>query len=328
MGLHEPTSEKSGRIRKKRIIYALISTALALILVVGGIFMLSPATFDAIRAVFTDTFSRSSTSNDTVDFLVAAAPELFGDSAFGGHDEAELRARIEELREGRDLLADEARRRGLASAEVDGKVDASFDALKGGFADQEQFSRMLKERGISEKQLRADMATTVLINELARQLVSAQDVTDAQARAYFESNKDRYITDSSKKISHILFDAKDADTATKVHEQLVSGADFAKLAAKHSKDSGSANRAGNIGWIGTSTLSSYPQTFAAAVEMLDREDISVPIATEAGLHIIKVTDIKPADDSFESARQQVVSDLLGTLRAQAIDDLLEELTKG
>ena len=49
-------------IRKKRIIYALISTALVLILVVGGIFMLRPATFDVIRAVLTDTFDRAPVS--------------------------------------------------------------------------------------------------------------------------------------------------------------------------------------------------------------------------------------------------------------------------
>jgi len=308
-------TRKKRRAKKKRKTSILIGAiALTAILAVGALFVTQSFSIKGLIGTY-----RSGADIDAqVDYFLDQTPELFTD-AYGGHSPEELRQRFTDSHMDRNLLAKEARRRGIGN--VDEKVESSLGALKSSFSNSNEFEKLLADRGITEKQLRATLEANILINELAKDLVKESDVTEEQAKAYFEANIARYSTIASKRVSHILFASDDLGTASAVHEQLVSGADYGLLAKEYSKDAGSAKRAGDIGW----STSTYPDAFQSAVDVLEKGDISTPVVTEHGIHIIKVTDTRAGSASFEASREQVMFDLLGALRAQAINTLLHEL---
>ena len=305
--------KKTKETPKLPIIIA-ATLALTAILALGAFFIFKP--FSITRLI--DTYTLGADVDAQMDYLLDNTPELFTE-AYGGHGAEELRERIASAHKDRNLLAKEARRRGIA--DVTDKVDASLKALKSGYIGTQEFQRMLDQRGITEKQLRATLEANILIAELAKDLVKESDITDVEARTYFNANSARYSTSASKKVSHILFAASDSGLATSVHAQITEGGDFAALAKEHSKDSGSAARGGDIGW----STSTYPETFQQAVDALGAGEVSVPVATRYGIHIIKVSEVRDSTSSFEAVKEQVTSDLLGKKRAEAIEALLKEL---
>ncbi len=89
------------------------------------------------------------------------------------------------------------------------------------------------------------------------------------------------------KISHILLNTEDEANAALA--KLNRGYDFGKLAKESSKDAGSSGNDGDLGWT---FLDEYPKTFAMAVRSLKIGQISKPVHTEYGWHIIKLDDIR------------------------------------
>ena len=308
------SERKNAKRNTKLPIVIVAALALTVILALGAFFIFKP--FSLPQLLNADTHEADIDAE--IAYLLERTPELFTD-AYGGHDAEELRSRIAASNKDRDLLVKEARRRGIT--DVGAKVDASFSSLKGGYAVRQEFEKLLIDRGITEAQLKAALEANILINELAKDLVKESDITEDAAQAYFEANISRYASKPSRKISHILFASNDTETAATVHSQIVSGGDFAALAKEHSKDSGSAARGGDIGW----STSTYPDTFQEAVDSLSVGEVSAPTKTKYGIHIITVTDIRDGTSSFEEVKGQVIADLLGKKRAEAIDNLLQEL---
>ena len=244
------------------------------------------------------------------------------ESAWGGLDADELRERLIDYDRDLNLLLSEAERRGLVDSE--GQAQESLDAFKRGFANPGELDRILDERGITEDELTSLFERTVMISLLARDLVGEDDVTDEQLAEYYLTHKANYDTNPSKRISHILFAPEDGQTATEVASQLAAGADFASLAEKHSLDRVSAANGGDIGF----STGTYPESFQEAVDMLGVGQISEPIPTKYGIHLVLITEVKDASGDFESVKDRLKADLLSKLRGQAIEMLLDQLKGG
>jgi peptidyl-prolyl cis-trans isomerase C len=100
---------------------------------------------------------------------------------------------------------------------------------------------------------------------------------------------------------HILVEDKAA--ADKITQDLKAGADFAKLAAKTSKDA-SARSGGDLGWF---TLDTMPKPFADAVQALKPGEMTQqPIQSESGWHVIKLEDSRATTaPPFEEVKDQM-----------------------
>ena len=99
------------------------------------------------------------------------------------------------------------------------------------------------------------------------------------------------------------------DAQKKVNEifkQLTNGADFAELAKEHSADSGSASRGGDLDWFGLGMMVKEFQD--AAFNLKEIGDISKPVKSQYGYHIIKLKGKKPVD-SFEEKRNEIENKL-------------------
>lgn len=128
---------------------------------------------------------------------------------------------------------------------------------------------------------------------------------DEQAlRNYFEEHRGDFVAREERAIRHILFSvAPDADeqavqgvraAAAGVLEDLVAGAEFAELAKQHSADPGSSGAGGDLGWVERGTMVG---PFEEAAFALGQGEISDPVRTDFGFHIIQVTAVRGGSDA-------------------------------
>ncbi len=145
-------------------------------------------------------------------------------------------------------------------------------------------------------------------------IAGAGTVPEADVKAYYEQNKARYGTDEQRRASHILITAEGSDKAAarKKAEQLLAQvkakpADFEKLARENSKDPGSAAQGGDLGFFGKGMM---VKPFEEAVFKLKPGEISEIVESDFGFHIIRLTEVKPAQiRPFEQVRGDIERDL-------------------
>ncbi len=149
-------------------------------------------------------------------------------------------------------------------------------------------------------------------------LAAAQAVTPEELKSYYDSNIARFRTDEQRRASHILIAApKDApaaerqaakDKAGKLLEDLRKHPDtFADVARKQSQDPGSAEKGGDLGFMGHGAL---VKPFEDAMYALKEGQISDVVETDYGYHIIKLTGIKPAETKpLEAVRPELEAEL-------------------
>ena len=129
---------------------------------------------------------------------------------------------------------------------------------------------------------------------------------------------------AKKCIRHILYTkGPDAlEKAVDARARIVAGADFAVIAKAESKDPGSGAQGGDLGCVAESDLSGYVPEFADAVRKLGVGELSQPVQTSFGQHIIQVTSAQTPP--LDEVRDQLTSELTtaGQAKVKAqIDDL-------
>lgn len=160
----------------------------------------------------------------------------------------------------------------------------------------------------------------------------AAKVTDEELKNYYQANIERYRTPEERRASHILIlaaasaSAEDKAKAKAQAEDLLkqiksSPGKFAELAAKFSKDPGSAEKGGDLGFFGRGLM---VKPFDAAVFALKVGELAGPVETQYGYHIIRLDAVKPSQATpFEAVKQQIVDEVrkpkLGRAYAEAAD---------
>jgi peptidyl-prolyl cis-trans isomerase D len=165
------------------------------------------------------------------------------------------------------------------------------------------------------------------------QVASQVNVTPADLQAYFDKTKSRYSQPEKRHAHHILIpiaEPKDAKadaaalaTARKVLAQLKAGKDFGELARKYSADPGSAAHGGDLGWAERDV---YDPKFAAALFSMKVGEISDPVKTQFGYHIIRLDGIQPAHiPSLDEVRAQVEAEYRRNQAAALFGDRQDQL---
>jgi len=149
-------------------------------------------------------------------------------------------------------------------------------------------------------------------------LAASQVVTPEELKSYYDSNIQRFGTEEQRRASHILIaapkDAKEADRkaakerAEKLLEDLRKHPEtFAEVAKKNSQDPGSAEKGGDLGFMGRGAL---VKPFEDAMFALKEGQISDVVETDYGYHIIKLTGIEPAKTQpLEAVRPELEAEL-------------------
>ncbi|MWL87183.1 MULTISPECIES: SurA N-terminal domain-containing protein [unclassified Cupriavidus] len=149
-------------------------------------------------------------------------------------------------------------------------------------------------------------------------LAASQAVTPEELKSYYDSNIQRFRTEEQRRASHILIaapkDGKDADrkAAKEKAEKLLAEVKkhpetFADVAKKNSQDPGSAEKGGDLGFMGHGAL---VKPFEDAMYALKDGQISDLVETDYGYHIIKLTGIKPAETQpLDAVRPELEAEL-------------------
>lgn len=146
-----------------------------------------------------------------------------------------------------------------------------------------------------------------------------QQVTEEDLKALYEEQKAQYTTPEKRKVSHILINAdtdneealKAAQTkAEQARERIMKGEDFAKVAKALSDDKDSAAKGGDLGFVNKESLD---PNFANSAFALANGEVSQPVKTSFGFHIIKVTELIPGSSkSFEEVKAELTQNFKRT----------------
>ncbi|KEK24841.1 peptidylprolyl isomerase PrsA [Bacillus gaemokensis] len=192
----------------------------------------------------------------------------------------------------------------------DDEVDKEFKKAKDQYGEQFKMvleSNRLKDENDFKNQIRFKLA----MNEAIKKSITEKDV------------KEHYKPEI--KASHIL--VNDEKTATDIKKKLDEGASFEELAKEQSQDPGSKDKGGDLGYFGPGKIT-VPE-FEGAAYKLNVGEISTPVKSSNGYHIIKLTDkkeLKPYDEVKASIRKNLEDERLAdTTTGQKI--LLDELKK-
>lgn len=154
----------------------------------------------------------------------------------------------------------------------------------------------------------------------------------AELRQAYEANSRRFVVKESRQASHILIAADAAGgadakkkakaKADELYAQLKKNpGNFAALAKQHSQDPGSAANGGDLGFFERGAM---VKAFDDAVFSMKAGEISPPVETEFGYHIIRLTEVRGGKGkSFEEARPEIEAELKKQLAARKFAELAE-----
>jgi peptidyl-prolyl cis-trans isomerase C len=142
-------------------------------------------------------------------------------------------------------------------------------------------------------------------------------INDADARKYYAGQVGAMKPEEEVRARHILVESK--DKAREIYEKIAHGSDFAQLAKEHSKDPGSKDQGGELGFFTRGQM--VPQ-FEEAAFNLKKGEVSEPVESQFGWHIIKVDDRRQrAAPAFEAVKERVLAHMIHQKAQQIAADL-------
>jgi foldase protein PrsA len=194
----------------------------------------------------------------------------------------------------------------------DEELNKKFDQIKAELG--ANFEMALSQYGYKNED---ELKETIKIGLLQEQAaVKDIKVTDDELKKYYEDFKPEI------KARHIL--VEDEKTAKEVKAKLDAGGKFEDLAKEYSKDPGSAANGGDLGWFGPGKM---VPTFESAAYALDINEISAPVKSEHGYHIIQLTD-KKEKGSFEEMKAELEHELkVSKLDGESVQKAMEREMK-
>ena len=205
--------------------------------------------------------------------------------AQGTPDTPELQNAVKEELIRREILAQEAKKKGLdKKGNIQGQVELAKQA--------------------------------VLIRAFLSDYVAAHPISEAQLKAEYDLIKTNLGT-TEYKTRHIL--VADEEEAKSIIAKLDKGEKFSEL-AKVSKDPGSKDKGGELGW---SSPNSYVKPFGEALAKLKKNEYTkTPVKSDFGYHVIMLEDSRPANPPpFEQVKQQMQQ----RAAQQQVEQLVKEL---
>jgi peptidyl-prolyl cis-trans isomerase C len=213
-------------------------------------------------------------------------------------------------------------------------VDAQIARLKAQFPSEEDFSKQLEQVGQTPEQF-SETVRKMLQQQrwLESQLTGKAEVSDEEAKKFYEENKSEFEQPETVKASHILFRVNKEDSEEVVNQKLKAaqsaearakkGEDFTALAKELSEEPGAKESGGDLGFFPKDRM--VPE-FAEVAFSEKVGDISDPVRTQFGWHVIKVTEKKPAGTlPYEEVKAQLISYLKAKKQEEAAQEVLKSL---
>ena len=212
---------------------------------------------------------------------------------------------------GRELLFQDAESKNYSAN--DEEMQQYIDGLITNYGGQEALEEALSEQGLTLEKLKSDTAKYQIIGEyVEKEFRSEIEVTNDETQAYYTENEEHFVKEETISASHILIKAsEDADAEelksafekiSKLKDRIDAGEDFAAIAREYSEGPSNVN-GGELGEFGHGQM---VPPFDRAAFALEVGEVSDPVQTQFGYHLIKLT-AKNANEKieYEDIKQQI-----------------------
>ena len=218
---------------------------------------------------------------------------------------------------------------------TDAEIDSRYADLKKGYASDAEFREQLIKVGQTEASVRENIRIATMEEKWIVSQTSADIKADpTEVEKTYKENMKTFMTPEKIRASHILIQVFPGDTpavvaekkkmATDLAKRAAAGEDFATLAKKYSEDGNTRDNGGDLGFLDKST----PTAFGDAALKLQAGQVSEPIQSKVGFHIIKVTErVPPAQMTLDQVRARITALVEAEKRRVAVQLLLESLRK-
>jgi peptidyl-prolyl cis-trans isomerase C len=160
------------------------------------------------------------------------------------------------------------------------------------------------------------MRQEIIVSAYLRDWARKHPITDADVQKEYERAKAQH-GDKEYRARHILVETE--DQAKGLIAELKKGAKFDELASKNSKDTGSAQRGGDLDWNVPGT---YDKQFSDALVKLEKGKYTdAPVRTRFGFHIIQLDDVRPA-------KFAALAEVKPRIQQMLVQNKIEELIRG
>lgn len=233
------------------------------------------------------------------------------------------------------VIEKEASDKGIIVRDED--IDRYIDGIKDrNKLSDEQLREALSAQGLTWDRYRLQIREEIQKAQLiAREIQGKVNVTPEEVERYYKAHLSEYSTPGRIRIAHILFrlppDAPSDQVmavtakAEQVYDQIKDGADFAEMAKRYSEDS-SAESGGDLGWFKEGEMLDEVER---AAEKLDIDEVSAPVRSQVGIHLIKLEGREEAShEQLDSLADQIKQQLYNAALEERFDKwLTEELRK-
>lgn len=240
-----------------------------------------------------------------------------------------------------EVLRQKAAASSVAVTEQD--VQAEIAKVKDMFDnDDERFNEALKKMGMTIEQLTESTRDSLLMSRMKDSVTQGLKATNEEAKAYYDAHKSDYVKQEERDVRHILispfpggepsdaspsqedWDSAQAE-ADKVRAEIQNGADFKSEALKYSDDAATKDAGGKLGLV---VRGQMVPAFDEAVFSLKKGELSDPVKTQYGYHLIEVTDIVPEEQlSYDEVSENIKSAILTQKQDDAWQAWLAEQEK-
>lgn len=233
----------------------------------------------------------------------------------------------------KELLWQEAQR--LAVKVEDTQVQQELEAKRSAFRSEDGFTRALTEAGFDETSYADYLRHELVASHVLQVLSQPAPINELEVRRVYAENQARLVRPEQVRARHLLVAVPagaDAAVAREAEQrirdllqQIRSGADFAQLAQRHSADV-NAPQGGDLGYFSRGKM---VPAFEAAAFALRPGEVSEPVRSPYGWHLIKLEAHRPSEPLEQAQGLAIVRQmLLGQRQGQARAAALERLRAG
>ena len=207
----------------------------------------------------------------------------------------------------------------------DDRVEEELELLKAGYNTEEEFEEALKLSEMTLDDLRDMLRDDLTIAGIVQPFTEDIVVEEAEAMTYYEDNIDVYTVAAGATMSHIL--VSDEATAKEVKQKYDAGTSFEELANEYGTDA-TKTQGVLLEYIPYNSTS-YDADFLAGARELEEGEVSSPVKTQSGWHLIKVKDVAKKDTitPFENVKAEITSHLVMEKENEIIGKKVEEWRK-
>lgn len=202
------------------------------------------------------------------------------------------------------LVTQEAEKQGADLSEE--AINAGISQLMGGETDMAVIEEQVVAAGLTMQDLRDSVR-----DQLARDFLAAAASAETSVTA---------MPETYALLSHIL--VNDEAFANDLYAQIQAGGDFAALASANSSDTASAIDGGSLGWA---PFSDFVPQFADAAETLAVGEVSKPVQSDYGWHIIKKVDEYAEGEPIADAPEALKTMMTGSAADLALQEYIDKL---